>query len=92
MIGIQNIFSPQPEKLQHKYSVFSWHTLRVELLSSFFGALFQVLIVKHSFVNSLLYPEQKALILKDEVFKVMSVCLAAEQAVKSKETVIIEYL
>jgi predicted dehydrogenase len=45
-----------------------------------------------SFVNSLLYPEQKALILKDEVFKVMSVCLAAEQAVKSKETVIIEYL
>ncbi|MDA8612567.1 Gfo/Idh/MocA family oxidoreductase [Candidatus Pelagibacter bacterium] len=45
-----------------------------------------------SFVNSLIYPEQKALILKEEVFKVMSICLAAEQAVKSKDNVTIEYL
>ena len=45
-----------------------------------------------SFVNSLLYPEQKALISKDDVFKVMSICLAAEQAVKSREAVTIEYL
>tara|TARA_Y100000996_G_scaffold291876_1_gene230744 strand:+ start:8438 stop:9457 length:1020 start_codon:yes stop_codon:yes gene_type:complete len=45
-----------------------------------------------SFINSLLYPEQNALISKDDVFKVMSICLAAEQAVKLRETVTIEYL
>ena len=49
----------------------------------------QVLI---SFVNSLLQPKKKVLVSKDDVFNVMSVCLAAEEAINSKDTVIVEYL
>ena len=45
-----------------------------------------------SFVNSLLDHKQKVLISKDDIFDVMSVCLAAEQAVNSGDTVTIEYL
>ncbi len=45
-----------------------------------------------SFINSLLYPEQKALISKEDVFKVMSICFAAEQAVRLRDAVTIEYL
>ena len=45
-----------------------------------------------SFVNSLLYPEKKSLTSKNDVLNVMSICLAAEKAVNSKDTVIVEYL
>ena len=45
-----------------------------------------------SFVNSLLYPKQKAIVSKNDVFNVMSICFAAEQAVKSGDTMTIEYL
>jgi len=45
-----------------------------------------------SFVNSLLHSGHKALITKENVFDVMSICLAAEQAVKSGNNVPIEYL
>ena len=49
----------------------------------------QVLI---SFVNSLLQPKKKVLVSKDDVLNVMSVCLAAEEAINSKDTVLVEYL
>ena len=45
-----------------------------------------------SFVNSLLYEEKKSLTSKDDILNVMSICLAAEQAVNTKDTVIVEYL
>ena len=45
-----------------------------------------------SFVNYLLGSEQNVLVPKDDIFDVMSVCLAAEQAVESGNTVLIEYL
>jgi len=45
-----------------------------------------------SFVNSLLYPEKKSLTSKNDMLNVMSICLAAEKAVNSKNTVIVEYL
>ena len=45
-----------------------------------------------SFVNSLLQPKKKVLVSKDDVFNVMSVCLAAEEAINSKDTVLVEYL
>lgn len=45
-----------------------------------------------SFVNSLLYREKKVLVSRNDIFNVMSICFAAEQAVKFKNTVIIEYL
>jgi predicted dehydrogenase len=45
-----------------------------------------------SFINSILSPEQKPLISIEDVFKVMSISLAAEQAANTKNTVSIEYL
>ena len=45
-----------------------------------------------SFVNSLIDQELKGLVSKEDVLSVMSICLAAEQAVKSRNTVIIKYL
>lgn len=45
-----------------------------------------------SFVNSLIHQEQKGLVSKDDILNVMSICLAAEQAVKTGNTVIIKYL
>ena len=49
----------------------------------------QVLI---SFVNSLINKEKKGLVSQEDVLSVMSICLAAEQAVNSKNTVTIKYL
>ena len=45
-----------------------------------------------SFINSLLTYDKKVLVSKEDVFNVMSICLAAEQAINSRETVLIEYL
>ena len=45
-----------------------------------------------SFINSLLYQKKKVLVSRDDIFNVMSICIAAEQAVKSRDTVIVEYL
>ena len=45
-----------------------------------------------SFVNSLSNKEQKVLVSKDDIFNVMSICLAAEEAVNSGDTVTIKYL
>lgn len=45
-----------------------------------------------SFIDSLLSPEKKNLVSKEDVLNVMSICLAAEQATKSKDTVLVEYL
>ena len=45
-----------------------------------------------SFISSLVQNDQNTLVTETEVFDVMSVCLAAEQAVNSENSVIIEYL
>lgn len=45
-----------------------------------------------SFVNSLSNKEQKVLVSKDDIFNVMSICLAAEEAVSSGDTIAIKYL
>ena len=45
-----------------------------------------------SYVNFLLNKDQKVLVSKNDVFNVMSICLAAEQAAKSGDTELIEYL
>ncbi len=45
-----------------------------------------------SFINSLVQTDQNVLVTEAEVFDVMSVCLAAEQAVNLENSVIIEYL
>ncbi len=45
-----------------------------------------------SFVNSLSNEEQKVLVSKDDIFNAMSICLAAEEAVNSRDTVTIKYL
>ena len=38
-----------------------------------------------SFINSLIKYKQKVLVSKDDVFNVMSICLAAEQAINSRD-------
>ena len=45
-----------------------------------------------SFVNSLLNKEKKVLVSEDDVFNVMQICLAAEEAVNSGDSVTIKYL
>ena len=45
-----------------------------------------------SFVNSLSNKEQKVLVSKDDIFNVMSICLASEEAVNSGDTITIKYL
>ncbi len=45
-----------------------------------------------SYVNSLINPEIKSLVSKSDVFDVMSICFAAQEAVKSRDTIRIEYL
>ena len=45
-----------------------------------------------SFVNSLSNKEQKVLVSKDDIFNVMSISLAAEEAVNSGDTIAIKYL
>ncbi len=45
-----------------------------------------------SFVNSLLSPKTDPLVPQEDVFSVMSICLAAEEAVQSRKILPIEYL
>ena len=45
-----------------------------------------------SFINFLTNAEDKPLVSKNDVFNVMSICLAAEEAVKSGENITIKYL
>ena len=45
-----------------------------------------------SFLDSLIYFDKNALVSDEEVFDIMSVCLAAEKAVEAKQIVDIEYL
>ena len=49
-------------------------------------------IILDSFVNSLINSDESAIVSETEVFNTMSVCLAAEQAVKTGKVIEIDYL
>lgn len=62
----------------------------------FENALYPAKTYRHkaleSFIDSIINPKKKALVSKDDVFDVMSVCIAAEKAVNSRQRIKIEYV
>lgn len=46
----------------------------------------------HSFVNSIIHADTEAIVPAEDVFKAMSICFAAEEAIRRRKPVVIDYI